>query len=309
MNKIEKMRPLIASKATMCCITMVVVLALAVENVGAANKARTLFDPEDPKDGEEPQMSAEERVQKLREYRIKERERRQKLPRPPPREFNSPRLENIWKAAKDRYDNVTEADTLKKIKNDLNDIVKLEKTVRKDEELDENSEKLKTLREKLKTFFDKYEKLQPPPLQLTPHNDSVLEDPTLKEYWSRVKHLDFLEENDIRELQGEFMYCEDQIKALNHFLDNDPAFKKFHEVGHDEITKVLKKGENETEKFMEAIYAQHGVNETRKAFLIWLQLGKEVANCYDRYLRLLHFSIFSFNSGHFNYVLDIFIQF
>ena len=105
--------------SSLLSLILLFLIILCVEQ-SSAKTARTLFDIEEPKedknDGKDPKQAAAERLAALREYRIKERDRRAKLPKPPQRDFSSPRIENIWNAAKSKYNNQTEADTLKKIK-------------------------------------------------------------------------------------------------------------------------------------------------------------------------------------------------
>ena len=239
--------------------------------------ARTLKDPEE---ADKANIEAKERLRRLKEERIRDRSERKE--KQPVREFESPRVQHLWDVAQTKFDNVTEADTLAKLKKELAGINNLEVQLRDKENVDENSEEVHELRRRMKKFFHKYEQMQPLPMKLTPQNDSLLNDPKLKSLWSRVKHLDFLEDRDIEELQGEFLFCQDQIGASNHFASNDDLYMQLLEIGFIALSKALKEDDGSKDDLLQSVYAEFDFEMVNKALGAFMSIEKEVYMCYNR---------------------------
>ena len=195
-------------------------------------------------------------------------------------EFESKYLNQIWRVSQIKYEK--EKETLAEIKKELRDIDELEKKVRAEEGISGGSQG-DDFRLVLRRFFDKFEKLKTRQMKLTPQDDSVLTDKQLKELWAKVAKLeDILTQEDMYELEIEFLHCEDKVMEFEMVVKSNEKMQRIHHLIEQEDKSDFRRGMQQRTETLEALEKVFGPKDTKESVSVYFGSKKEVALCYDR---------------------------
>ena len=189
-------------------------------------------------------------------------------------------MNQIWRVSQLKYEK--EKETLAEIKKELRQIDELEKKVREQEGIS-GGPMGDDFREVLRKFFDKFEKLKTRQMKLTPQDDSVLTDKNLKELWAKVAKLeDILTQDDMYELEIEFLHCEDKVLEFDMVVNANEKMQRIHHLVEQEDKTNFRRGMQQRTESLEALEKVFGPKETKESVSIYFGSKKEVMLCYDR---------------------------